>query len=85
MLGFGFFFILEGNCDDCSGVWFYLAEVALHEVNLADAPEVLLKNVNLGTLRYIQCADAKAKKESSLVYLDVRTSGCFTRKAHFYI
>lgn len=37
------------DCGDVS-IWFlviYLAKVALHEVNLADAPELLLKDVNL--------------------------------------
>lgn len=43
------FSIREGNCNDGSAVWIYLAEVALHEVNLADAPDLLLKDVNLGT------------------------------------
>lgn len=44
----------------------YLAKVALHEVNLADAPELLLKDVNLETLRYSRCGDAAAIKIFSL-------------------
>lgn len=46
----------------------YLAKVALHEVNLADAPELLLKDVNLETLRYSQCGDAAAIKIFSLSF-----------------
>lgn len=35
------------DCGDISFLAIYLAKVALHEVNLADAPELLLKDVNL--------------------------------------
>lgn len=45
------FIIRVGNHEESDG--FYLTEISLHEVNLAYAPELLLKNVNLKPIKTV--------------------------------
>lgn len=80
----------------CSGLpagWrFHLAEEALHEVDLADAPQLLLKNVNLRetrgavvrnhkNLRYRFAAAPRRRKTAAFLHTCVSKPLCRSRAA----